>query len=55
MTWKFGNCDLQIAGTWSCHLILKQVLISTLYKSITIGHDGKPYNTKPVGGNQASG
>ena len=26
MTWKFGNCDLQIAATWSCHLILKQVL-----------------------------
>ena len=26
MTCKFDNCDLQIAETWSCHLIFKQVL-----------------------------
>ncbi len=36
MTLQFGNCDLQISGTWSCHLILKQVLsllIGSLLKS----------------------
>ena len=30
LAWQFGNCDLQIAGTWSCHLILKQVLNYTV-------------------------
>ena len=30
--------------------VFKQVLNSTLYKRTAVGLNGKPYNTKPVGG-----
>ena len=30
MPWIFGNYELHIAETWSCHLILKQILNDSL-------------------------